>query len=413
MAEQVADALERLQEHAGKRLGDDEDPLLVSVRSGARESMPGMLDTVLNLGLNDTSVEGLARATDNERFAWDSYRRFVQMFGNVSRDVPRREVRVGDQGDQGRSRGGGRHRPRRGRAEGAHEALPGALRVPAGPAGAAPAVDPRGVRLLDGRPRRLLPAHQPHPGRVGHGGQRPADGVRQHRRRVRDRRRVQPRRGDRRAGAVRRLPHQRPGRGRRLRSAQHARHRRHEGADAGGARGADGHPAHARGALQGHAGHRVHGPGRAAVHAPDPQRQAPGAGGRAVRLRRGRRGPAHARGGDRHDRPVRARRAAAPDVRPDGRLRGAGERRERVTGGGEGRGRVHRRRRRRRGGGGPRRDPRAAVHRGRGRRPASTPPGASSPPRAARPRTRRSWPAGWAARRWSARRRWRSTSSRS
>src|SRR3954449_5457128 len=88
MAEQVEEALERLQEHAGKRLGDDEDPLLVSVRSGARESMPGMLDTVLNLGLNDTSVEGLARATENERFAWDSYRRFVQMFGNVSHGIP-------------------------------------------------------------------------------------------------------------------------------------------------------------------------------------------------------------------------------------------------------------------------------------------------------------------------------------
>jgi pyruvate, orthophosphate dikinase len=87
MAEEVAEALERLQEHAGKRLGDDEDPLLVSVRSGARESMPGMLDTVLNLGLNDTSVDGLARATENERFAWDSYRRFVQMFGNVSRGI--------------------------------------------------------------------------------------------------------------------------------------------------------------------------------------------------------------------------------------------------------------------------------------------------------------------------------------
>ena len=87
MAEQVAEALERLQEHTGKQLGDDEDPLLVSVRSGARESMPGMLDTVLNLGLNDTSVEGLARATENERFAWDSYRRFLQMFGNVSRGI--------------------------------------------------------------------------------------------------------------------------------------------------------------------------------------------------------------------------------------------------------------------------------------------------------------------------------------
>src|SRR3954471_10675358 len=87
MAEQVADALDRLEERAGKSLGDDEDPLLVSVRSGARESMPGMLDTVLNLGLNDESVEGLAKGTDNERFAWDSYRRFVQMFGNVCKGI--------------------------------------------------------------------------------------------------------------------------------------------------------------------------------------------------------------------------------------------------------------------------------------------------------------------------------------
>jgi pyruvate,orthophosphate dikinase len=85
--EQVAEALERLENQAEKRLGDSEDPLLVSVRSGARESMPGMLDTVLNLGLNDESVEGLARSTDNERFAWDSYRRFVQMFGNVCRGI--------------------------------------------------------------------------------------------------------------------------------------------------------------------------------------------------------------------------------------------------------------------------------------------------------------------------------------
>ena len=84
---QVAAALKRLEETAGKQFGDDEDPLLVSVRSGARESMPGMLDTILNVGLNDTSVLGLARATDEERFAWDSYRRLVQMFGNVVEGV--------------------------------------------------------------------------------------------------------------------------------------------------------------------------------------------------------------------------------------------------------------------------------------------------------------------------------------
>jgi pyruvate,orthophosphate dikinase len=87
MAEQVAEALARLEQRAEKTLGDGEDPLLVSVRSGARESMPGMLDTVLNLGLNDESVQGLAKATENDRFAWDSYRRFVQMFGNVSRGI--------------------------------------------------------------------------------------------------------------------------------------------------------------------------------------------------------------------------------------------------------------------------------------------------------------------------------------
>jgi pyruvate,orthophosphate dikinase len=90
--EQVSEALSRLEDHIGKHLGDSDDPLLVSVRSGARESMPGMMDTVLNLGLNDESVEGLAQVTDNDWFAWDSYRRFVQMFGNVCRGVPGEKI---------------------------------------------------------------------------------------------------------------------------------------------------------------------------------------------------------------------------------------------------------------------------------------------------------------------------------
>src|SRR5450432_3445055 len=85
---EVDAALEKLQEKMGKRLGDPVDPLLVSVRSGAPFSMPGMMDTVLNLGLNDDSVGGLARQTGNERFAYDSYRRFVQMFGKIVLDVP-------------------------------------------------------------------------------------------------------------------------------------------------------------------------------------------------------------------------------------------------------------------------------------------------------------------------------------
>ena len=87
LADEVTAALAALERRAGKRLGDPEDPLLVSVRSGARESMPGMMDTVLNLGLNDASVDGLAARTGNPRFAWDAYRRFVQMYGNVCRGI--------------------------------------------------------------------------------------------------------------------------------------------------------------------------------------------------------------------------------------------------------------------------------------------------------------------------------------
>ena len=79
----VRSALRKVESLTGKRFGDPENPLLVSVRSGARVSMPGMMDTVLNLGLNDTTVEGLARRSGNERFAWDSYRRFCAMFGDV------------------------------------------------------------------------------------------------------------------------------------------------------------------------------------------------------------------------------------------------------------------------------------------------------------------------------------------
>lgn len=80
---QIYEAIEKLEKAIGKKLGDDTDPLLVSVRSGARVSMPGMMDTVLNLGLNDKSVEGLAKKTENPRFAYDCYRRFISMFGDV------------------------------------------------------------------------------------------------------------------------------------------------------------------------------------------------------------------------------------------------------------------------------------------------------------------------------------------
>src|SRR5881392_877731 len=78
---QVREGLVKVEQIAGKRFGDPANPLLLSVRSGARASMPGMMDTVLNLGLNDATTEGLARRSKDARFAYDSYRRFIQMYG--------------------------------------------------------------------------------------------------------------------------------------------------------------------------------------------------------------------------------------------------------------------------------------------------------------------------------------------
>src|ERR1700747_1092459 len=84
---QITGALEKLESQIGKRLGDPENPLLVSVRSGAKFSMPGMMNTILNLGLNDETVEGLVTRSGNARFAYDSYRRFIQMFGEVALNI--------------------------------------------------------------------------------------------------------------------------------------------------------------------------------------------------------------------------------------------------------------------------------------------------------------------------------------
>ena len=86
---QILEALKKVEEINGKKFGDNADPLLVSVRSGARASMPGMMDTILNLGLNDQAVEGFAAKTGNPRFAYDSYRRFIQMFSDVVMEIPK------------------------------------------------------------------------------------------------------------------------------------------------------------------------------------------------------------------------------------------------------------------------------------------------------------------------------------
>ena len=209
LAPQVAAALERLQARVGRRFGDADDPLLLSVRSGSRESMPGMMDTVLNLGLNDGSVEGLARATGNGRFAWDCYRRFVQMFSNVVHGVSGEHIE--DEIAEVKARHGV-HLDTELDVDALRELTEVFKRdferqtgepFPQDPAVQLDAGDPRRVRLLERRPRRLLPADQPHPRRLGDGGQRAADGVRQQGRALGLRRRVQPRRADRRTRAVR------------------------------------------------------------------------------------------------------------------------------------------------------------------------------------------------------------------
>src|SRR5690242_16222702 len=88
LEDEVAEHVERLEQRSGKRFGDPHDPLLVSVRSGAPVSMPGMMETILNLGLNNLTVQGLAHHSGNPRFAYDSFRRFIQMYGDVVLHVP-------------------------------------------------------------------------------------------------------------------------------------------------------------------------------------------------------------------------------------------------------------------------------------------------------------------------------------
>ncbi|HKX49388.1 MAG TPA: PEP/pyruvate-binding domain-containing protein, partial [Candidatus Binatia bacterium] len=96
----VSLALKRVEKQLGKRFGDANNPLLVSVRSGARESMPGMMDTVLNLGLNDQTLQGLIRQTQDPRFAYDTYRRFVQMYSDVVLGVKPRDQAQADPFEQ-------------------------------------------------------------------------------------------------------------------------------------------------------------------------------------------------------------------------------------------------------------------------------------------------------------------------
>ena len=278
--EEIQAHLEKLESAMGRRLGDPADPLLVSVRSGAKFSMPGMMDTVLNIGLSDESVQGLAKQSGNERFAWDAYRRLIQMFGKtvlgvdgehfehaidaakqangVSNDIdldagrpaePRRDV----QGHRQDARGHG---------------------VPAGPQGAGGPGHQRRVRLVEHPPGGPVPPPGAHPRRPGHGRQRGRDGVRQPRPGLGHRRGLHPRPGHRRPGRLRRLPAERPGRGR------GGRHQEHRPAAGPGAhrqdlvRPADADHADAGEPLPRHVRHRVHRRARQAVDAADAGGQA-------------------------------------------------------------------------------------------------------------------------------------------
>ena len=121
MDAQIEKALAKIEKSVGKQLGGSENPLLLSVRSGARDSMPGMMDTILNLGMNDTTVEIVAEKTSNARFAYDSYRRFLQMYGDVVMGVQNVRARTtnrsrrhrGDQARGGRRVGQRTERRRR------------------------------------------------------------------------------------------------------------------------------------------------------------------------------------------------------------------------------------------------------------------------------------------------------------
>ena len=106
MWEQVLEAMKTVEEQSGKGFGDPSNPLLVSSRSGARRSMPGMMDTVLNIGLNPDTLQGMAKLTGNERFAWDAYRRLIQMFGSIVKDIDRQKFEHILNGHKAKTEGG-------------------------------------------------------------------------------------------------------------------------------------------------------------------------------------------------------------------------------------------------------------------------------------------------------------------
>ena len=359
--EEVADHVAVLEAKTGKRFGDRADPLLVSVRSGAAVSMPGMMDTILNVGLDDESVEGLAATTGNRRFAYDSYRRLIQMYGETVDGIDghrfeeelsalKRERGVDQDVDLTdddlaelvtRFKRIYEDETGRGFAQDAREQL-----APRG----------RGRIPVVGHPARPgVPPRARHPRRSRHRRECRPDGLRQQGRHVCDRSRFHTRPVNGRPRGVRRVPRQRAGRGRRRRDP----HAGAAGADGGGPAGGV-HPLRrddpaARGALPRRPGHGVHGRGGTALPPPDAHGEADRGGRTALGGGHGGRGPDLPRGGRRAHRPGPARPASPPDARPEGvprrrrqgaeRLARSGRRRDRLRrrhGGGPGPGRRQR-----------------------------------------------------------------------
>ena len=182
---EVGAARTRLETSMGKVIGDAADPLLVSVRSGAKFSMPGMMDTVLNLGLNDDSVEGLAKQTADERFAFDSYRRFIAMYARIVLELPGEEFDVAVRGSQGAGGDDVGRQGARGAVALSRRLLPADRRAPhrqALPPAARGATARRhrgGVPQLERAARHRLPGARAHRGRPRHCRQRAGHGLRQ------------------------------------------------------------------------------------------------------------------------------------------------------------------------------------------------------------------------------------------
>ena len=173
--DQIFEAITWLEGINGKKFGDTEDPLLVSVRSGARASMPGMMDTILNLGLNDVAVEGFAKKTGNPRFAYDSYRRFIQMYSDVVMEVPKSYFeKIIDEMKEAK----GVHfdteltaddlKDLANRFKAVYKECDERRGVPAGSQGSADGRCEGRVPFLGQPPRHRIPPHERHPRRLGH-----------------------------------------------------------------------------------------------------------------------------------------------------------------------------------------------------------------------------------------------------